>query len=285
MPYANANGVKLYYEEAGAGVPLLFAHEFASDLRQWEAQLRWFSRSYRCIAFNARGYPPSDVPSEDTAYEYQHFADDIGTVLDAAGVQSAYVVGWSMGAYACLQFALRHRDRAKGVALVGCGSGSPPALRQDFMKMMAATARAFREEPMEQRALALGEGESRVQLKRKDPRGWAAFVRDLAEHSPEGMALTAANYQGKRPSLEDFTAELAALRTPVLIMTGDEDASCIETSLFLKRTLPGAGLWMAPQAGHAPNLEDPAGFNRALQDFIEAAERGRWVIKGDGRPG
>ena len=62
MPYLNSNGVQLYYEEAGRGLPIVFVHEFAGDLRSWEAQLRHFSRRYRCIAFNARGYPPSEVP-------------------------------------------------------------------------------------------------------------------------------------------------------------------------------------------------------------------------------
>ena len=62
MPYLNSNGVQLYYEAAGRGLPIVFVHEFAGDLRSWEAQLRHFSRRYRCIAFNARGYPPSEVP-------------------------------------------------------------------------------------------------------------------------------------------------------------------------------------------------------------------------------
>ena len=56
------DGVKLHYEEAGTGTPVVFVHEFAGDLRSWEPQLRYFSRRYRCIAYNARGYPPSDVP-------------------------------------------------------------------------------------------------------------------------------------------------------------------------------------------------------------------------------
>jgi pimeloyl-ACP methyl ester carboxylesterase len=122
----------------------------------------------------------------------------------------------------------------------------------------------------------MAESPTRIQLKRKDPRGWAEFKRDLAGHSAQGMAMTCRNFQGRRPSLQDFAAEFAAMPMPVQIMLGDEDAPCIETSLFLKRTIPASGLWMAPQTGHAPNLEDPAGFNRALQDFFDAVERGQW---------
>ena len=67
MPFANSRGVQLYYEEAGKGVPIVFVHEFSGDYRSWEAQMRYFSRRYRCIAFNARGYPPSDVPASASA--------------------------------------------------------------------------------------------------------------------------------------------------------------------------------------------------------------------------
>ena len=67
MPYAISNGVKLYYEEVGSGFPIVFVHEFGSDLREWEQQLRYFSREFRCIAFNARGYKPSDIPKDSPA--------------------------------------------------------------------------------------------------------------------------------------------------------------------------------------------------------------------------
>src|ERR1700755_1074274 len=81
MPYADSNGVRLYYEEAGKGTPLVFVHEFAGDLRSWEPQMRHFSRRYRCIAFNARGYPPSDVPKSKSAYSQRIACDDIANVM------------------------------------------------------------------------------------------------------------------------------------------------------------------------------------------------------------
>src|SRR5580704_9913099 len=102
MPYAQSGTVKLSYEEAGKGAPIVFVHEFGSDLREWETQLRWFSREYRCIAFNARGYTPSDVPEKDSDYSYRHATDDIAAVMRHLGVAKAHVVGLSMGAYAAL---------------------------------------------------------------------------------------------------------------------------------------------------------------------------------------
>ena len=76
MPYATtSDDVQLYYEEAGSGTPILFIHEFAADYASWEPQMRYFSRSHRCISYSARGYLPSHIPPAD-AYGYQHFRDD-----------------------------------------------------------------------------------------------------------------------------------------------------------------------------------------------------------------
>src|SRR6185437_13031464 len=77
MGFAEAEGARLYYEETGSGHPVIFVHEFGAVHREWETQIRWFARAYRCITFNARGYPPSDVPRDDAAYGQQHAADDI----------------------------------------------------------------------------------------------------------------------------------------------------------------------------------------------------------------
>ena len=89
MPYADAKGAKLYYEEVGTGFPVVFVHEFAGDLRSWEPQLRYFARFYRCIAYNARGFPPSDVPSDASLYSQDIATDDIAAVMRAAGIEKS----------------------------------------------------------------------------------------------------------------------------------------------------------------------------------------------------
>ena len=121
MPLAQTNGVKLYYEEAGGGHPIIFVHEFETDCRHWETQMRWFSRQYRCIAFNARGYSPSAVPSAQADYGYEHAADDIAPLLDHLKIDRAHIVGLSMGAYAAMVFAMRHPGRATAIVAAGVG--------------------------------------------------------------------------------------------------------------------------------------------------------------------
>src|SRR6267142_7043313 len=105
MPYATTDdGVRLYFEETGSGRPLILVHEFAGDLRSYEQQLRHFGKRYRAIAFNARGYPPSDVPGVPQSYSQSRAADDIKVVLDGVGEAAAHIVGLSMGGFATLHF-------------------------------------------------------------------------------------------------------------------------------------------------------------------------------------
>ena len=99
-------------------------------------------------------------------------------------------------------------------------------------------------------------------------------MQHLREHSAAGMSHTIARYQGQRPSLQSFEARLRTLRVPTLLIVGDEDERCLETTLFLKRIIPGAGLWMFPRTGHAVNLEEPAAFDAAVDEFFSSVERG-----------
>jgi pimeloyl-ACP methyl ester carboxylesterase len=276
MPYVDASGAKLYYEETGSGYPIIFVHEFGSDCREWETQVRSFSRAYRCIVYNARGYPPSDVPDDLNQYGWEFAVDDIAAVMRGVGIERAHIVGLSMGGYAALQFGLRYPGKASAIVAAGAGTGSPPSLRDAWLKEAPATARGFIERGIETMAEEMGHSPTRIQLKHKDPRGWQDFMDHLRQHSARGMSNTMARYQTLRPSLHDFQDQFAKLTTPVLLAVGDEDAPCVETNLMLKAAIPTAGLWMCPNTGHAINLEEPAAFNAQVESFLSAVERGTW---------
>lgn len=271
MGFVRSGDVQLYLEETGEGFPIVFVHEYASDHRQWEAQIRWFSRSHRCVTYNARGYPPSDVPDDPDAYGWERAVEDLLAVLDGLDLRAAHLVGLSMGGYAVLQFSLRHPERASGVMAAGAGSGSGPAERGSWQRVASAIAEAFRTRPTEM-VDELGSGPTRLQLKAKSPRAWQEFMDHLREHSELGMANTMAR-QARRPSLYDFEEQFRALEAPVLLAVGDEDGPCLETNLMLKRAIPNAGLWVQPHTGHAINLEEPAAFNATLSAFLADVER------------
>jgi len=269
------DGVKLYYEETGSGTPILFVHEFAGDCRSWEPQVRHFSRRYRCITYNARGYPPSDVLPDPDRYSQRRERDDVRCVLDALDLERAHVVGLSMGAMATLHFGMVHSARALSLVTAGVGSGAHKSEYARFQADSRAHAKSILEHGMARFAAGYGQNPTRVTMKAKDPRGFAEFLRHLSEHSAEGSANTMLGYQSRRPSLYDLTAEMAAITAPLLVIAGDEDPSTIEPSLLIKRTVPGARLAMLPRTGHMLNLEEPALFNRLVEDFFHQVETGR----------
>src|ERR1700748_1280349 len=133
MPYATTDdGVRLYFEETGSGLPVILVHEFAGDLRSFEPQMRHFGKRYRTIAYNARGFLPSDVPEQVSSYSQARAADDILAVLDHVGERQAHIIGLSMGGFATLHFGLRHPQRALAVCIGGCGQGAEPHKREAF---------------------------------------------------------------------------------------------------------------------------------------------------------
>jgi pimeloyl-ACP methyl ester carboxylesterase len=269
-------GVRLYYEETGEGTPILFIHEFAGDHRSWEPQIRSFSRRYRCITYAARGYPPSDVPTDPGAYSQDLAVADAIAILDAAGVEDAHIVGISMGAFCGLHVGLRYPARARSLVVAGCGYGAHPDLRESFRAESEAIAAAFETQGAAGIAPTYAAGPARVQFQNKDPRGWTEFARLLAEHSSEGSALTMRGIQRERASLYDLTDELRALEVPTLLIVGDEDEGCLDANLMLKRAISPAGLVVLPRTGHTANLEEPELFNRFVGEFWGMVEAHRW---------
>jgi pimeloyl-ACP methyl ester carboxylesterase len=284
MPYAQSTGAKLYYEETGSGHPVIFVHEFADDHRSWDNQVRFFSGRYRCITFNARGYPPSDIPEADGDYGYEHAAGDIAAVLRHLDIEKAHIVGLSMGGFATLVFGLRYPAMASALVVTGCGAGSEPSYREAYLRNVAARAARFLDKGAGAIVEEAASDSSRVQLRRKDPKAWEDFIRRLGEHSGVGSSRSLRNFQGKRPPLTEFEPGLRALSIPTLVITGDEDEHCLQPALYLKSMIATAGLWMVPCTGHAVNLEEPATFNAVVQRFFDAAEARRWQGSGHASP-
>jgi len=270
------DGVDLYYEEAGRGTPLVFVHEFAGDHRSWEPQLRFFARRYRCVAFNARGYPPSGVPKDPKAYSQDRATDDIAAVIEGLELAPAHVVGLSMGAFATLHLGLRYPRLARSLTAAGVGYGAAPGKRDQFRAEVDATADRIAAEGMPTMAKTYGRGPTRLVFEEKDPRGYAEFLSQLAEHDTDGAALTMRGVQRERPSLFDLEAQFRKLTLPTFIICGDEDDPTLEPGLFLKRTISTSALLVMPRCGHTMNIEDPDTFNRAVLDFITWVDAGRW---------
>src|SRR4051812_9045195 len=150
--------VKLHWEEAGSGTPIVFVHEFGGDWRSWEPQMRHFSRRHRCITFSSRGYPPSEIPDSVSSYSQRLAVDDILAVMDAADVAKAHVVGLSMGGFATLHFGLVAPERALSLTVAGAGYGAEKQYEDYFRKVSLEVAQQFESQGSEQfaRTYSLG---------------------------------------------------------------------------------------------------------------------------------
>jgi pimeloyl-ACP methyl ester carboxylesterase len=274
MPSARVNGIEIYYEETGSGTPLVFSHEFAGSHESWEAQVRFFGRRYRVVTYNHRGYPPSTVPDDPAAYSEEHLVADLLGLLDYLGIERAHIAGLSMGGAVALKFGIAHPERCLGVAVAGAGSGADN--HEEWVRTGEAIARGF-EQDWERVVAEYGRGPTRVQLLKKDPRGWREFAALFQQHSPRGSANTFRGVQLKRRTIYEVEDDLRRMQPPVLIMVGDEDDPCLRPALFMKQRIPNAGLVVFPKSGHGINIEEPELFNRHLLDFLTAVEQGRWL--------
>jgi pimeloyl-ACP methyl ester carboxylesterase len=272
MSLIDSNGVRLYAEETGSGTPIVFVHEFAGDCRSWEPQVRFLSRRYRCITYNARGYPPSDVPEDLEQYSATHAVDDIAAVMRHFGLEKAHVVGLSMGGYATLNFGIRYPHMARSLVIAGAGSGSDADTRPGFLAECEALAGRVLSVGMREGSASYTQSPTRRRYREKDPRGFEEFKEQFAGHSALGSALTLRGYQIRRPTIYALEPQLRQLAVPSLIITGDDDDPCVAPALFMKQTIPSARLWVVPRTTHQINLEEPDAFNRAVLDFISSID-------------
>ncbi|WP_108663522.1 alpha/beta fold hydrolase [Acuticoccus kandeliae] len=271
------DGVRLHVETAGEGTPIVFVHEFGGDHRSWEAQMRHFSRRHRVVTYAARGYPPSEVPSDVAKYSQARATADIIAVMDHCGIDKAHIVGLSMGGFATVHFGLTYPDRALSLTVAGAGYGAEKEFETYFRGISEEVARQFEAMGAEAFSKIYGMAASRIPFLVKDPRGHAEFVEMLGQHSAEGSANTMRGVQMHRPSLYDLEDGLRKMAVPTLIISGDEDDHCLQPALFLKRVIPASGVLVLPKTGHTINLEEPDLFNRAVADFIAQVEAGRWL--------
>jgi pimeloyl-ACP methyl ester carboxylesterase len=265
----SADGTQISCEESGQGVPVLFVHEYGGSCRSFDGQVAAFRPRHRCVTFNARGYPPSEVPANVECYSQDHAVADIAAVMDGLSIERAHLVGVSMGAASSLQYALMEPGRVLSATLVGIGSGSDDP--ETFRAAAEATAKLLESRGMAGLAAQMNDSPTRRRLKDKNPPEFRRFNEQLRAMSPVGHANTQRGVQGRRPPLYIHEKRLAGLKLPVLVVVGDEDAPCRNPSDFLKRVLPDARLHVFPRTGHCVNLENPAEFNRLCLAFIGEA--------------
>ena len=238
--------------------------------------MRYFSRQFKCITYNARGYTPSTVPEEVEKYSQEFARDDLLAVLDDLEIKTSHIVGLSMGAFATLHFGMTYPERVKSMVIAGCGYGAEPHTRELFIEEAENTAKQINQETMESFAKGYVKSPNRIQYFNKDQRGAIEFEKQLGEHSTVGSANTILGVQSRRPSLYDLETEIRKLKIPTLIINGDEDEPCLNVGIFLKKLITTSAMITLPQTGHASNLEEPSLFNMFCDNFFHKVDAGQW---------
>ena len=281
MPHlATDDGVKLYYEETGSGTPVVFVHEFAGDYRSWEPQVRYLARRYRCIAFNARGWPPSDVPQEVASYSQARACDDIRAVLDALKIDKAHIVGLSMGGLATLHFGLTYPDRARSLLVAGAGYGSERGETREVPqrgrhhRRPSSRRRAWRRSPRPM-PTARPACSSRTRTRAALPSSRRCWPSTRPRARPTRSSACSAS--GPRSSTSRTSSP--SCNVPMLVVTGDEDWPCLLPGVFIKRTCPSAALLVIPNSGTCHQHRGARGLQCRGRRLPGAGGCGRWPMR------
>jgi len=248
MAYLTRDGVRIFYEDEGTGIPIFLSHGFGASTRMWDGQVAEFSDRYRFIRWDMRGHGQSDSPDDPALYSQEHTLGDILGVLDYLEIDKAVIGGHSLGGYMTLAFNARHAGRTKALILQGCG----PGYRSD-------TARATWNIRAENRALSLEEGGLGAL-------GGGAEVNVIEQKSALGLANAA---RGILSQVDAAAIDsLPGIDVPVVILIGDGDEHYLQGSAYMASRIPGAINVTVPNAGHGVNVDQPNIVNKVFGEFL-----------------
>jgi len=260
MPHAKVNSVRLYYEIAGEGIPLVMAHGLSLDHTMWEPQVAAFSDRYQTITYDNRGHGLSDAPPQ--GYSIEVFAEDLYGLLRFLGLKGILLMGLSMGGRIALRFVLSHPEMVRALILVDVQSQAPsPEQMPDFAEFAGlAEAGKIREAADHLYALPFMAG-----LSEKRPAWVKRHKATLARWSPVGLAWSTRAIM----RMASLTDRLQEIRVPTLAIVGERDTAYVPFAERYQQTIPHCKKVVIPGATHMTNLEEPELFNAALRAFLE----------------
>jgi pimeloyl-ACP methyl ester carboxylesterase len=249
MPKLNRNGVELYYEVHGSGIPLLLTHGYSSSSHMWEGQVAPFSKHYKLITWDMRGHGKTDYPEDQAAYSEAETVADMAAILDAVGAKQAIIGGLSLGGYMTLAFQLAHPERCLALLIIDTG----PGYKKDEPRAGWNVTAIRRAENFEKNGLppaGSGGAETRA-APHRNAIGLAKSARGmLTQHTPAVIE------------------SLPNIHAPSLVVVGAKDEPFLAASDYMAAKIPGAKKVVIPNAGHAANIDQPEAFNAAVLGFL-----------------
>ncbi|MBM4257714.1 MAG: alpha/beta hydrolase [Deltaproteobacteria bacterium] len=252
MPTLNRDGVNIYYEVHGLGPAVLLTHGFSATAEMWNANMSVLSACHKWILWDMRGHGRSDYPTDQSHYSEALVVGDMAALLDTCGEKQAVIAGHSLGGYMSLAFHLAYPERTKALVLLDTGPGyKKDEARAGWNKRAEAMAKNF-------------------ETKGLDALGRSAEVMACTHRSAQGLALAA------RGMLAQYDARiinsLETIKVPTLIGVGAKDEMYFAGADYMTSKIPGATKVIIPDAGHAPNIDNPEVFNKVVLEFLDKAK-------------
>ncbi|SYZ73815.1 putative AB hydrolase superfamily protein YisY [Candidatus Zixiibacteriota bacterium] len=256
MALFNSNGVNIFYEDGGTGVPLIFLHGFSLDHRMWEKQIEYFSSKYRVITVDARGHGKSDAP--ESGYAREDRAGDILNLAQYLKLPKFHLIGLSMGGGDALSFAIDYQERLLSLTLAdSVAAGYKPKTKfRDYAELFQQLPTAEAKEKFIDATLAY--------YVDRDPE-----IRQNLEQMMllfSGRPLTDP-MRGKYPKRDDLRLAVM-VRIPVLIIVGKKDLAWLPLAKKLNEVILDSRLEILSGVGHMSNMEAPEKFNTILEEFL-----------------
>jgi pimeloyl-ACP methyl ester carboxylesterase len=265
MPHANVNGIDIHYRETGEGFPIVFVHGYTGNSRNWALTIPALRENFRMISVDLRGHGLSARPESEDEYALEVMASDVYELLRALEVAECVLVGHSMGGMVSQLLVLEHPEVARALVLVDTAAEVPKGLLYDERrKQRAGLVDIAREKGME----AVFEEQLRITpihpALKANPKYIEIWREQFLMTSREAY-IAGAHGMASRGSV---VGDLAKVSVPALVICGEQDEPFLEPSRQMHAAIPGSELVIIPGAGHGPQMETPAEFNRVLVEFL-----------------
>jgi pimeloyl-ACP methyl ester carboxylesterase len=251
MPTAKLNGINVYYEDHGAGFPVVLMHGYSSTSQMWRGQIDAFTRRYRLITFHMRGHGDTDSPEAQDEYSEAKVVGDLTALLGHLDVQQAVIGGHSLGGYMTLAFNLAHPEMVRALMLIDTGPGyRNDQARAEWNKTAFARAERFEQQGLD----ALGNSPEIEAVRRR-------------HRSAAGLAKAA---RGMLAQFDSRAIEsLDRITVPTLVLVGANDKPFLNAADYMANKIPNARKVVIDDAGHAANIDQPEAFNTAVLSFLD----------------
>jgi 3-oxoadipate enol-lactonase len=256
------NGAELHVEDTGTGPAVVFSHGLLWSTAMWRFQVAALRDRYRCIAWDHRGQGKSEVTA--SGYDMDTLTEDAAALIGQLGAAPAHFVGLSMGGFVGMRLAARRPELVRSLALVETASDEEPLLNRPRYAAMAAMAQVIGMRPFVPKVMSIMFGKSFL----NDPARAAlrdGLVQELLANDTSGTRRAVGGVIWRKPVAP---AELARIRAPTIVISGEEDAAVVSArSRRMAERISGAKFVSIPRAGHSSSLEEPEAVTRALEAF------------------